>query len=155
MSATPIRKSVSSVKAVDPAVYDLFESLRTLAPKLVGPSGIPEPLPSDLFAFLSRLCESAKAAEPLTIFKDEAELSTAEAARVLSISRQFLVQMLEQNQIPFHKAGTHRRVYARDVYSYKAKRDAARRKILDDLTRAEIEEGLYDLVPFDALVDKG
>jgi excisionase family DNA binding protein len=134
--------------------YDLFESLKAFAPKLVSTSGRPEPLPGDLSAFLSRLCESAKAAEPLTIFQDETELTTAEAAKVLSVSRQFLVQLLEQDQIPFHRTGTHRRVYARDVYAYKAKRDAERRKILDDLTRAEIEEGLYDLIPLDALVDK-
>ena len=154
MSTSSIRKSVLSVKAVDQTVNDLFDSLRTFAPKLVGPNGIPEPLPSDLAAFLSRLCKSVEAAEPLTIFKDEVELSTAEAAKVLSVSRQFLVQLLEQNRIPFHKTGTHRRVYARDVYAYKAKRGAEQRKIWDDLVRAEIEEGVYDLVPLDALVDR-
>jgi excisionase family DNA binding protein len=153
MAATPVRKSVSPEQAVDP-VHDLFDTLKKYAPKLVGPDGVPNPLPPDLPAFLLRLCESVKAAEPLTIFEDEVELTTAEAARVLSVSRQFLVQLLEQNAIPFHKTGTHRRVYARDVFAYKAKRDAERRKILDDLTRAEIEEGVYDLVPFDALVDK-
>ena len=154
MSKTQILESASPSKAIDAVVYDLFEALREHAPKLVGPNGIPEPLPPDLPAFLSRLCASAKAAEPLTIFEDEVELTTAEAARVLSVSRQFLVQLLEENQIPFHKTGTHRRVYARDVFAYKAKRGAERRKIWDDLVRAEIEEGVYDLVPLDALVDK-
>jgi excisionase family DNA binding protein len=146
MSATPARKIVSAT-AVDQVSGDLFESIKAYAPKLVGPNGIPEPLPSDLPAFLSRLCTSVKASEPLTIFEDQVELTTAEAARVLSVSRQFLVQLLEQNQIPFHKTGTHRRIYARDVFAYKAKRDAERRKTLDDLLRAEIDEGLIDLVP--------
>jgi excisionase family DNA binding protein len=145
--STAIRHSASLEKAIEPSIYDLFETLKKHAPKLVGPDGVPKPLPADLPAFLTRLCESVKAAEPLTIFEDEVELTTAEAARVLSVSRQFLVQILEQNQIPFHKTGTHRRVYARDVFGYKAKRDAERRKILDDLLRAEIEEGLIDLVP--------
>jgi excisionase family DNA binding protein len=154
MSTTPIRKSVSSANSVDPGAYDLFELLRAHAPKLVGPDGVPEPLPSALSAFLSRICESLKAAEPLTIFEDETELSTAEAARVLSVSRQFLVQLLEQNQIPFHKTGTHRRVYARDLFAYKAKRGTEQRKTWDELVRAEVDEGVYDLVPFDALVDK-
>jgi len=66
---------------------------------------------------------------------------------MLSVSRQFLVQLLEQNQIPFHMVGTHRRVYARDLLAFKAKRDSARRKTLDDLARTEMENGLYDLVP--------
>ena len=146
MSVASVRKSVSSAVVVDPAV-DLFESLKKYAPKLVGPNGIPEPLPSGLPAFLSRLLDNVKSAEPLTIFQDETELTTAEAARVLSVSRQFLVQILEEGQIPFHKTGAHRRVYARDLFAYKAKRDAERRKILDDLLRAEIEEGLIDFVP--------
>jgi excisionase family DNA binding protein len=154
MSTAPIRKIGSPAKAANPAVDDLFESLKALAPKLVGPKGIPEPLPSDLLAFLSRLVENVKSSEPLTIFQDETELTTAEAARVLSVSRQFLVELLEQKKIPFHKTGTHRRVYARDVFAYKAKRGAEQRKIWDDLVRAEIEEGVYHLVPFDALVDK-
>lgn len=154
MPTTQIPQNAPPPKALDPVVYNLFESLKKSAPKLVGPSGIPEPLPADLPAFLSRLCQSVQAAEPLTLFEDESELTTAEAARVLSVSRQFLVQLLEQNQIPFHKTGTHRRVYVRDIFAYKAKRGAEQRKIWDDLVRAEIEEGVYDLVPLDALVDK-
>jgi hypothetical protein len=45
--------------------------------------------------------------------------------------------------------GTLRRIYVRDLLAYKAKRDSSRRKILDDLTRAETEDGLYDLEPPD------
>jgi excisionase family DNA binding protein len=66
---------------------------------------------------------------------------------MLSVSRQYLIRILESGQIPFHMVGTHRRVYARDALAYKAKRDAERRKMLDDLLRAEIAEGLIDLVP--------
>lgn len=154
MSTMPIRKNLSPARTTEVVADDLFDSLKAYAPKLIGSNGAPEPLPSDLPAFLSRLCESVKAAEPLTIFEDETELSTAEAARVLSVSRQFLVQLLEQNQIPFHKTGTHRRVYARDLFAYKAKRGAEQRKTWDELVRAEVDEGVYDLVPFDALVDK-
>jgi hypothetical protein len=45
--------------------------------------------------------------------------------------------------------GTHRRLYVRDLLAYKAKRDSNRRKIFDALTRAEVEDGLYDLEPPD------
>lgn len=147
MAATHTNSNLSSPAEGDPEVFHLYGSLTARAAKLVGADGIPEPLPPDLRAFLMRLCDSATAAEPITLVEDESEFTTAEAARVLSVSRQFLVGLLEENQIPFHKTGTHRRVYARDVYAYKARRDAERRKILDDLLRAEIEEGLIDLVP--------
>ncbi len=64
---------------------------------------------------------------------------------MLGVSRQFLIKLLERGEIPHHMVGTHRRIYVRDLLAYKAKRDSSRRKILDDLTRAEAEEGLYDL----------
>jgi len=35
------------------------------------------------------------------------------------------------------------------VLAYKVKRDLSRRKTLDDLARAEYEEGIYDQVPDD------
>jgi hypothetical protein len=55
----------------------------------------------------------------------------------------------EKNQIPFHMVGTHRRLYARDVLAFKGRRDSARRKTLDDLSRTEFEQGTYDRVPSD------
>jgi hypothetical protein len=44
---------------------------------------------------------------------------------------------------------THRRIYVRDLLAYKAKRDTNQRKIVEELTRAEAEDGLYDLEPPD------
>jgi excisionase family DNA binding protein len=92
-----------------------------------------------------------KAGKSVTILENNEALTTMEAARVLGVSRQFLVQLLEGNQIPFHRVGTHRRVYTRDLLAYKVDRDA-RRKIWDDLVRAEIEDGTYFSVPWNALV---
>ncbi|MCC5870286.1 MAG: excisionase family DNA-binding protein [Gammaproteobacteria bacterium] len=37
---------------------------------------------------------------------------------VLTVSRPFLVQVLERDGIPFHKIGTHRRVRYQDVVAY-------------------------------------
>ncbi len=82
---------------------------------------------------------------------DDALLTIDEAAELLSERRQFLAQLLEEGQIPSRLVGADRKVCKSDVLAYKAERDAKRRKIWDDLVRAEIEEGVYDLVPFDAL----
>ena len=107
-------------------------------------------LPTDLDAFLKYVQEELKADRPVVILKDDAELTTMKAARILNVSRQFLVQLLEQWQIPFHKVGTHRRVYARDLLAYKIRRDA-RRKLLDDHARAEMADGTYDAIPVNGL----
>lgn len=83
----------------------------------------------------------------VSIVQNDAQLTMVEGARMLGVSRQFLIKLLEQGDIPHHMVGTHRRIYVRDLMAYKAKRDSRRRKILDDLTRAESEDGLYDLEP--------
>lgn len=55
--------------------------------------------------------------------------------------------MLERDEIPHHMVGTHWRIYVRDLLAYRAKRDSKRRQALDELTRAEAEDGLYDVEP--------
>jgi excisionase family DNA binding protein len=79
----------------------------------------------------------------VTILHSEATLTTVEAAKLLGMSRQFLIQEIEKKRIPHHMVGTHRRLYARDVLAYKSNRDAGRRTQLDDLALKEYEEGLY------------
>jgi excisionase family DNA binding protein len=126
---------------------DLYSHILESGARLAGSDGEVHPLPAELSDFLSELLADLKRGHALTICQDETQLSTFEVAKMLSVSRQYLVRILESGQIPFHMVGTHRRIYARDALAYKAKRDAERRNMLDDLLRAEIEEGLIDLVP--------
>jgi len=116
--------------------------------KIVGPVGRAQSLPPNLYSFLCQLLADLKAGGFVTLLHSEAELTTTEAAKLLAVSRQFLIGLLEQNQIPYHMVGTHRRIYARDVLAYKGRRDSARRKALDDLARSEFEAGIYDSIPY-------
>lgn len=92
------------------------------------------------------------AGKSVTILQDDAQLTTIEAARMLGVSRQFLVQQLEKGALPYHKVGTHRRIYVRDVLAYKHQRDRERREILRKLTGKMAAEGLYDIEPTDEAV---
>jgi len=130
-------------------IQDIYEKLRTADAKLVGPDGKTQILPSTLYSFLCTLLADLKAGHSVTILQSNASLTTVEASKLLGMSRQFLIGLLEKKEIQCHMVGTHRRLYARDVLAYKTKRDAVRSKTLDDLARAEAEQGTYDKVPDD------
>ncbi len=124
-------------------IQDLYSKLRAVEPKLVGPDGKTQVLPGSLYSFLCRLLADLKDGKSVTILQSEATLTTMEAAKILGMSRQFLIQEIEKGKIPYHMVGTHRRLYARDVLAFKSNRDASRRKQLDDLALEEHKEGLY------------
>lgn len=130
-------------------IDEIYRRLQKASAKLVGPDGKTQVLPNNVYAFLCQLLTALTSGSSVTILQSNALLTTMEASKMLGMSRQFFVNLLTKQEIPFIKVGTHRRVYARDLLAYKAKRDAARRKALDDLARAEHDEGIYDRMPDD------
>jgi len=130
-------------------IIDIYAKLREAEAKLIGPDGKTEILPNNLYSFLLRLLADLRAGHSVTILQSKHELTTVEASKILGMSRQYLIKLLEKGDIPFHSVGTHRRLYVRDVIAYKAKRDLARRDTLNDLARREFAKGDYDKVPDD------
>lgn len=130
-------------------VLELYQKIQRSRAKLVGPDGKTQSLPVSLYEFLVKLIADLCEGQSVAIVQNDAQLTTVEAARMLGVSRQFLVNLLERDEIPYHMVGTHRRIYVRDLLAYKGKRDSKRRQVLDELTRAEAEDGLDDLEPPD------
>ena len=128
-------------------VLELYQKIQRSRAKLVGPDGKTQNLPVSLYEFLVKLIADLCEGQSVAIVQNDGQLTTVEGARMLGVSRQFLIKLLERGEIPYYMVGTHRRIYVRDLLEYKAKRDSNRRKILDDLTRAEAEDGNYDLGP--------
>jgi len=71
--------------------------------------------------------------EAVSLIPQHAELTTQQAADFLNVSRPFFVKLLEDGKLDFHKVGSHRRVYFRDLVVYKDQSMGERRKILDEL----------------------
>lgn len=46
-------------------------------------------------------------------------MTTSEAAEFLNVSRPYVIGLLEQGKMPFHKVGSHRRIRLEDVADYK------------------------------------
>lgn len=142
-AGTPLALSASDQRQV----LELYQKIQRSRAKLVGPDGSTQNLPVSLYEFLVKVIGDLCEGQSVAIVQNNAQLTTVEAARMLGVSRQFLIQLLERGEMPHHMVGTHRRLYVRDLLAYKARRDANRRKVLDELTRAEAEDGLYDLEP--------
>jgi excisionase family DNA binding protein len=128
-------------------LVQLYESIAKGGAKLLSATGEAQPLPDSLHSFLTELTGLLNQRKPVYLIQDQAKLTTIEAAAMIGVSRQFLINLLEKNEIPYHMVGTHRRIYAQDLVQYKAKRDENRSKILSDLAKAEADEGLYDRLP--------
>jgi excisionase family DNA binding protein len=128
-------------------IEQLYEAMWRGKAKLVGPDGHARHLSHSLRSFLLELIGLLNEGKPAYIVRNQARLTTVEAAAMLGVSRQFLVNILEEGKIPYHLVGTHRRIYAQDLLAYKSKRDQNRRTALRDLANKEAAEGLYDRIP--------
>lgn len=121
------------------------EAARALA-KALTPQGLPfavrrngdcteVDLPPALGQLMLDVLTHVARGEMITFVPYGAELTTKEAADLLNVSRPFLVSMLTEGKIPFHKVGSHRRIRASDVLEFRARRDAERSSALNDLQR--------------------
>jgi excisionase family DNA binding protein len=86
-------------------------------------------LPAPAVRLLTGILAEFARGHTMTAYPIPTELTTKEAADLLNVSRPHLITLLDQEQIPYYKVGTHRRIALSDLLEYnrksKARRDAA------------------------------
>ena len=102
-------------------------------------------LPDPVRRVLAAATEMLTHGEALKLVPVHAELSTSQAAALLSISRPHLIKLLDEGVIPYRRVGTHRRIGLRDLSTYLSQRSAHSRDLLAQMARiAEESAGGYD-----------
>lgn len=112
---------------------------------VIGANQQPQSIPSPVRDVLIRILKHMEEGQAITIIPASHELSSQDAADLLGVSRQYMVRLLDAGKLPFHRAGTHRRVYLQDLIAYKKERDGQRQEALGHIAREEVESGTYDV----------
>lgn len=110
---------------------------------LVGLNGEQVPLPREVYRVVRHAVEVMRTGKAALVAPQSLLLTTQEAADLLGVSRPTLVKLLEDGAIPFDQPNRHRRVQLQDVLDYRARRHAAQRAALDQLTEETSALGLY------------
>lgn len=119
-------------------------------PALVGPRGEHIELPQSVCRVLIAAVEHLRRHESVCVLSPDQELSTQEAANMLSISRPYVVRLVDSGVIPGRRVGSHRRLRLEDVERYRMERDQRRRSNLHAMVREAEDQGLYDVPEVDS-----
>jgi excisionase family DNA binding protein len=123
---------------------DLFDHLEpeSTSFQLVSTSGTAIDIPTPVFNLMHQMVTLLQG-NSVTIVPIHKELTTQAAADILNVSRQYLVELLDNQIIPHTKVGTHRRIRFGDLMNYKNDRDAKRQAGLSRMTKKSQQLGLY------------
>lgn len=111
------RALATTLDPVDPAVR---ADAKNLAERLVGNT----PVEAAVRSMLDDVAHGARA----VILRTEDEVTPAEAARLLGVTRQFVDRLCEDGVLPFHRLprSRHRRIRVQDVLDVAAEREQRR-----------------------------
>ena len=89
-------------------------------------------LPAGVAHLLQSLLEQIGHGQRVIVLPVERELTTIEAVEIVGVSRSFSLRLLEQGDIPFHRAGARRRIRLQDLLTYR-KEKLRQQTILDEM----------------------
>jgi excisionase family DNA binding protein len=131
----PTETEVASARQSSRQLQSYLETNQGLALRIEA-DGRPRELltvPRGVLKLLSYILAEMAQGNAVTLIPIHAELTTQEAADLLNVSRPYVVRLLEEGQIPFHRVGTHRRMLFRDLMAYKKRNRDERVQALDAL----------------------
>lgn len=90
-------------------------------------------------------CLVEKLAISCVMAPENAELSSIEATKVLGVSRQYFISLMEKDEIPYRKVGSHRRILFKEVMKYRDQMRHTRTSAMGRMVELSEKLGGYDL----------
>jgi excisionase family DNA binding protein len=131
-----LHQTAASVRAYL-RVLEGGQERRLTPPKLVFEDGRQIELTPDVCRALHFVLHHIARGDPFAIIPESQMLTTNEAARVLNVSRPFLIQLLKKGEIKHTMVGSHHRMLLGDVLKYKQQRDHQ----MEDTLQRFVDEG--------------
>ncbi|MCP1388667.1 excisionase family DNA-binding protein [Corynebacterium sp. TA-R-1] len=83
-------------------------------------------VPKDTAIWIRNILEDIAEGRLVRSPEPEDEMTTQQVAKLLGVSRPFVVKLIDEGRLQGHKVGTHRRVYTRDAIEFKQRMDQQR-----------------------------
>lgn len=99
-------------------------------------------LPPKVLRLIADLLGALAEGKAVSVVPKDLNVTTQEAAMFLNVSRPYLVRLLEEGKIRFHKVGSHRRIRFEDIVQYKEERTRKSNEALQALADQAQEIGL-------------
>jgi excisionase family DNA binding protein len=93
---------------------------------------------------LKDIARNMQLGRAIVLVPENQQLTTQRAADLLSVSRPYLIKLIDSGEIQCHRAGSHRRIYLQDLTAYQKCRDVERHGAVDRIAKEAFEAGLYD-----------
>ncbi|WP_432498879.1 helix-turn-helix domain-containing protein [Kineococcus auxinigenes] len=106
------------------------------------PNGTTHEVPEELVGLLMTAIRITAQGDAVAISTVADELTTSEAAALLGVSRPTMTRLVDTDQIPGHKVGSHRRVFRKDVVTFRSNQLKRQRQAAVELMQAVDALGL-------------
>ena len=110
---------------------------------LTGSNGEQVTLPEELCKLLNSAVRRREDGKSIVVLTEDQDLTTERAAELLGMAHHYMIRLLDGGDVPYQFVGKCRRVSLRDVVEF-AKRRAAMKAALAQMSRDAFEAGLYD-----------
>lgn len=96
-------------------------------------------LPEEVYLALRKVVDAMRSGLAVSVVPQTTRLTTQQAADLLNVSRPTVVKLLDEGEVPFERAGTHRRILLADLLDYRERRRESQYEMLAR-TRDAVDE---------------